>query len=190
MADLLWLKRLGDYDVIRREIPRPGGKPYYLNSSTQIGVLHTTEGDTVGGAWRALRQQNAAPHSSPARTPPSSAVQASTLRPGRNNTANVHAQIQIEMVAQSRQALWLPKSATLEPTVAILASATRPSASLWRQTTGATASAAGLVAEGEGLVDAPGGAGSGADVALGLRGGAEDKAAYAGGYPRGRHRLH
>ena len=50
MADLRWLKRIGDYDVIRREIPRPGGKPYYLNGSTLIGVLHTTEGDTVEAA--------------------------------------------------------------------------------------------------------------------------------------------
>ncbi len=54
-------------------------------------------------------------------------MQASTLRPGRNNTANVHAQIQIEMVARSRQGLWLPKAATLEPTVAILAFCERPS---------------------------------------------------------------
>ncbi len=29
---------------------------------TLIGVLHTTEGDTVEAAWRTLGQQNAAPH--------------------------------------------------------------------------------------------------------------------------------
>jgi hypothetical protein len=38
MADLLWLRHLGKYAVVRREIPRPGGKPYYLNGSTLIGV--------------------------------------------------------------------------------------------------------------------------------------------------------
>jgi hypothetical protein len=125
MADLRWLTRIGDYEVIRREIPRPGGKPYYLNGSTLIGVLHTTEGDTVEAAWRTLRQQHAAPHfiageNTIVQCRPLN-VQASTLRPGRNNTANVHAQVQVEMVARSRQKLWLPKPATLDPTVAILA---------------------------------------------------------------------
>ena len=95
MADLRWLERLGNYKVIRREIPRPGGKPYYLNGSTLIGVLHTTEGDTVEAAWRTLRQQNSAPHfiageNTIVQCRPLN-VQASTLRPGRNNTANVHA---------------------------------------------------------------------------------------------------
>ena len=98
---------------------------WLLTSRTLIGVLHTTEGDTVEAAWRTLRQQNAAPHfiageNKIVQCRPLN-VQASTLRPGRNNTANVHAQIQIEMVARSRQGLWLPKAATLEPTVAILA---------------------------------------------------------------------
>jgi hypothetical protein len=48
-------------------------------------------------------------------------VRASTLRLGRHNTANLHAQVQIEMVARSQQKLWLPKRSTLDPTVAILA---------------------------------------------------------------------
>lgn len=37
MADLLWLKRLGNYEVVRREIPRPAGKLYYLNDSLTAG---------------------------------------------------------------------------------------------------------------------------------------------------------
>jgi len=115
MADLRWLKRLGDYDVVRREIPRPGGKPYYLNGSTQIGVLHTTEGDTVEAAWRTLRQHNAAPHfiageHTIVQCRPLNA-QASTLRPGRNNTANVHAQVQIEMVAPADAVVDAPRGA-------------------------------------------------------------------------------
>ena len=44
MADLRWLTRIGDFEVVRREIPRPGGKPYYLNGSTLIGVLHHDRG--------------------------------------------------------------------------------------------------------------------------------------------------
>ncbi|MGH9360844.1 MAG: hypothetical protein ACRD2T_02940 [Thermoanaerobaculia bacterium] len=125
MPELRWLSRLGEYKVVRREIPRPAGKPYYLNGSTLVGVLHTTGSDTVESAWRGLNKQNVAPHfiageNTIVQCRPLN-VQASALQPGKNNSANVHAQVQLEMVASSKQKLWLPPPSTLVPTVAILA---------------------------------------------------------------------
>ena len=39
--------------VEQREIPRPGGKKFFFNSHTQIGVLHTTESDSLEGSFSA-----------------------------------------------------------------------------------------------------------------------------------------
>ena len=41
--DITWVGEIQNFEVERRKIPRTGGKSYYLNSSTLIGVLHTTE---------------------------------------------------------------------------------------------------------------------------------------------------
>ena len=50
------------FEVEHQEIPRSERKPYYLNSSTLIGVLHTTEGTTVESAWNTLSRKSIAPH--------------------------------------------------------------------------------------------------------------------------------
>lgn len=123
--EITWVDRIHTYKVERHEIPRRDGKPYYLNSSTLIGVLHTTEGTTVDGAWNSLSKDYIAPHfiageGRIVQCRPLN-VQGSALRSGNANTANVHAQIQIEMVAKSKETLWLPKERTLQPTVAIMA---------------------------------------------------------------------
>jgi hypothetical protein len=120
-----WVDKIGKFKVERREIPRLGGKPYFLNSSTIIGVLHTTEIQGVENSWELLNERHSAPHfvTGEGRILQCRTlnVQGATLAPGNGNTANVHAQIQIEMVANSKEELWLPESGTLEPTVAIMA---------------------------------------------------------------------
>src|SRR5215210_5170029 len=108
--DVTWVDKIHTFDVEKREIPRPNGKPYFLNSSTLIGVLHTTEGSTVKGAWNTLSQKSVAPHfiageGKIVQCRPLN-VQGSALRSGSANTANVHAQIQIEMVGMSQEKLW------------------------------------------------------------------------------------
>jgi hypothetical protein len=123
--DITWVDKIQTFKVERREIPRPNGKSYFLNSSTLIGVLHTTEGTTVEGAWNTLNEKFSPPHfitgqGKIVQCRPLN-VQGAALRPGIGNTANVHAQIQIEMVAKSKKELWLPKAETLDPTVAIMA---------------------------------------------------------------------
>lgn len=65
--EIRWVDRIHTYTVERREIPRPDGKPYYINSSTLIGVLQTTEGTTVDGAWNSLSKNSIAPILLPAR---------------------------------------------------------------------------------------------------------------------------
>lgn len=120
-----WLDRIHTFAVERAEIPRPGGKPYHASARTLIGVLHTTEGTTVEGALDALRARSVAPHFIAGRNRILQCrplpAQGSTLRPGPENTCNAQAQIQIEMVARSREKPWLPTRSTLEPTVAIIA---------------------------------------------------------------------
>jgi hypothetical protein len=120
-----WVDTIHTFAVEKKEIPRPQGKPYFLNSSTLIGVLHTTEGTTVSGAWSTLSAASSAPHfiageGRIVQCRPLN-VQGSALRSNQNNTANVNAQIQIEMVAKSKESLWMPVDGTLNPTVAILA---------------------------------------------------------------------
>lgn len=116
-----WLEELGKYKVERQEIHRPGGKPYYAVQKTGIGVLHTTEGDTIAGAYATLAEKSIAPHFIVGEDrilqcrPIGS--QASALR----GTANQYAEIQIEMVARTRDNLWLPIDSTLLPTLEILA---------------------------------------------------------------------
>lgn len=122
---ITWINKIGTFEVERREIPRPDGKKYFLNSSTLIGVLHTTECATVEQSWQVLNQKFSAPHfitgeNRIIQCRPLN-VQGAALRSGNDNTANVHAQIQIEMVAKSKQTLWLPVAGTLHPTVAIMA---------------------------------------------------------------------
>jgi len=120
-----WIKKIDKFEVEREEIPRPNQKPYLLNASSLIGILHTTEISTVDKTWKALSAKSVAPHficgeSRIVQCRPLS-VQGSALRPGPKNSANVHAQVQIEMVAFSKQKLWLPDDGTLLPAVSIMA---------------------------------------------------------------------
>jgi len=56
MSDLHWLRRLGDYEVVRREIPRPGGKPYCQRSPRVAVVARHFAASVIGEftarAWR------------------------------------------------------------------------------------------------------------------------------------------
>ena len=113
------------FRVEKKEIPRPGGAPYHQTSNTSIGVLHTTEGSTVDGAWRTLSQAGSAPHfitgeGRIVQCRPLTA-QGSALRTNSPHHPNADAQVQIEMVAFSKETLWLPGPETLEPSVALLA---------------------------------------------------------------------
>src|SRR5262245_36282426 len=113
-----WIDQIGEFEVVRREIPRQNGAPYFLNSSTLIGVLHTTESATVNSAWNALNAAHSAPHfivgeGQIVQCRPLNA-QGAALRPGNDNSANVHAQIQVEMVGKSKEVLWLPGEKTLK----------------------------------------------------------------------------
>ncbi|HEX7315251.1 MAG TPA: SH3 domain-containing protein [Pyrinomonadaceae bacterium] len=115
-----WVSRIGDFVVERKEIKRPGNKPYFINSHTMVGVLHTTEGTTVDGAFSTLAASHSAPHfiigqNRIMQCRPLTA-QAAALR----SPANTHAALQIELVAQSKQTLWMPVDGSLRPLVATL----------------------------------------------------------------------
>jgi hypothetical protein len=56
-----WVSQIGKYPVERHEITRAQGKPYYLNTHTQIGVLHTTEGYGMQGVWNTLKNHPSGP---------------------------------------------------------------------------------------------------------------------------------
>lgn len=116
-----WVENIYDYQVEIDEITRPGDRPYLPNQATSKGVLHTTEGSTIASAFSTLNAKKIAPHfiigqGRIVQTRPLNA-QASALR----DPGNRDARIQIEMVGFSKQTLWLPEPATLEPTIALLA---------------------------------------------------------------------
>lgn len=129
-----WPAKIFDYEVERREIPRKGGKPYYAIAHSQIGVLHTTEGNTVNAAWNTLSAHNSAPHfivgdNRIIQCRPLS-KQAAALHGNPPFNANTNAAIQIEMVgftggnanfAKHAYDPWIPADEVLKPTVAILA---------------------------------------------------------------------
>jgi hypothetical protein len=120
-----WLDEVFGFNVERREIKRSGGRPYFPISNTGVGVLHTTEGDTVDGAWSTLNGNFSAPHfitgeNRIVQCRPLTA-QGAALRANAPHNPNREAQIQIEMVARSSQSLWLPVDGTLQPTVALMA---------------------------------------------------------------------
>lgn len=119
-----WIEKIGDFVVERKEIPRPGNKPYRANSHTQIGVLHTTEGDTVKGAWSTLAEKGSAPHfivgdEQIVQCRPLTA-QAAALHGDGPVFANANSSVQIEIVARSQETLWLPKPGTVEALCAVL----------------------------------------------------------------------
>ena len=111
------------FAVERKEIGRPGGKPYYPLAPDGTGRLHTTEGSTVAGAFAALADTRDAPHviigeRRIIQCRPLN-VQAAALHGGPVNCNK--GPIQIEMVACSKQELWLPEPGTLDPVVAFIA---------------------------------------------------------------------
>lgn len=129
-----WPATIFDYQVERREIPRKNNKPYYAIAHSQIGVLHTTEGNTVNSAWTTLRDHNSAPHfivgeNRIVQCRPLS-KQAAALHGNPPFNANTNAAIQIEMVgftggnsdfAKHAYDPWIPADEVLKPTVAVLA---------------------------------------------------------------------
>ncbi|HKV38813.1 MAG TPA: hypothetical protein VJX67_06345 [Blastocatellia bacterium] len=109
--------------VEKKEIRRAGGKPYIANTANGTGVLHTTEGGSVAGAWNTLSKSGSAPHvicgeGRIVQCRPLN-VQGAALRGGPNNANK--GPIQIEMVGFSKEVLWLPEKGTLTPAVAFMA---------------------------------------------------------------------
>lgn len=119
-----WLKRIGDFDVERAEIPRPENRPYFNNSHTRIGVLHTTESDKVSSAFNTLKLKHSAPHFIAGedrilQCRPINKQGAALLSTTQYNP-NTDAALQIEMVGFSKQTLWMPPQSSLAPVVAIM----------------------------------------------------------------------
>jgi len=117
--------------VEQREIPRPGGKKFFFNSHTQIGVLHTTESDSLEGSFKSLKDAFSAPHFIAGDGKIIQCrlltAQASALHGDAPCFANAQASIQIEMVgftggsAGTTTDLWIPKDGVLRATAAIMA---------------------------------------------------------------------
>jgi len=119
-----WVDRIGDFKVERAEIPRPGNQPFINMAHTRIGVLHTTEGNDVAGAFATLKKLFSAPHFIAGehrilQCRPITKQGAALLKSKKYNP-NVDAALQIEMVGKSKQTLWLPADSSLEPVLAIM----------------------------------------------------------------------
>ena len=119
-----WLDHIGEFTVERAEIPRPGNRPYFNNSHTMIGVLHTTESNDVQSALNTLRQKHSAPHfiAGENRILQCRPItkQGAALKPSKQYNPNTDAACQIEMVAKSKQSLWMPADSSLKPVLAIM----------------------------------------------------------------------
>lgn len=127
-------ERIFDFTVDHRDIPRPGGKALVaLNPHTQIGVLHTTEGNSLEKAFTTLKGNFSPPHfivgeGKIIQCRPLN-VQGAALVGNGPCLANAHAAVQIEMVgftgggrdSTTTTNLWIPKDDVLLPTVAIMA---------------------------------------------------------------------
>jgi hypothetical protein len=119
-----WVERIGDFAVERKEIPRPGNAPYFNNSHTMIGVLHTTESDKVKSAFDTLFAKHSAPHfiAGEGRILQCRPVtkQAAALKSSHTYNPNTDAALQIEMVGRSKTTVWTPVEDSREPVVAIM----------------------------------------------------------------------
>ncbi|MBD0369266.1 MAG: peptidoglycan-binding domain-containing protein [Pyrinomonadaceae bacterium] len=129
-----WPAQILNYEVERKEIKRPGGKPYFASAHSQIGVLHTTEGNSVKAAWNTLSAHNSAPHfivgeNRIVQCRPLS-KQAAALHGSPPFNANTNAALQIEMVGftggspdfnKHAYDLWIPADDVLKPVIAIMA---------------------------------------------------------------------
>jgi hypothetical protein len=120
-----WLTSVYGFKVEKREIPRPGGKPYYTSPQGPRGILHTTENDDVDVAWRVLHDSGSAPtfitgeHRIIQCRPLS--VQAAALRTNLPHLPNRDVWIQIEQVGRSQQKLYSLPDATMKPSAALMA---------------------------------------------------------------------
>lgn len=132
-----WPAQIFNYEVERKEIPRDDNKPYYASAHSQIGVLHTTEGNTVADGWQTLNAEKSAPHfivgeNRIVQCRPLS-KQAASLHGKSPFYANANAALQIEMVGYTggkpgsahNYDSWIPKDDVLKPVVAIMAWASR-----------------------------------------------------------------
>ena len=126
-------EKIFGFKVEKRLISRPGGKKFFFNSHTQIGVLHTTESSSVDESFKALNKSRSAPHfitgeGRIVQCRPLTA-QGAALVGKAPCFANAQAAIQIEMAtftgggkdAMTTTDLWLPEEDVLLPTVAVMA---------------------------------------------------------------------
>lgn len=128
-----WLTKIFDFDVERKEIPRKNNKPFIPMAPTGVGVLHTTEGLNVDGAWSTLKAHFSAPHfivggNRIIQCRPLG-VQAAALLDNASHP-NQFAYVQIEMCAftggdanfaKHGMDSWIPIESTLKPLAALMA---------------------------------------------------------------------
>jgi hypothetical protein len=57
-----WVDQIGTYSVQRRESRRPSGQAYLRLANDPSFCIHTTEGNSVDGAWATLDSRHSAPH--------------------------------------------------------------------------------------------------------------------------------
>ncbi|HEY0460526.1 MAG TPA: SH3 domain-containing protein [Pyrinomonadaceae bacterium] len=119
-----WVDRIGDFEVERKPIPRVGNKPFLLMEHPMIGVLHTTEGGNIKGAFNALNSSHSAPHfiageNRIMQCRPMTA-QGAALKTPPGQFPNKFAAVQIEMVGFSKETPWLPPDSALLPVLAIM----------------------------------------------------------------------
>ncbi|HYG81251.1 MAG TPA: peptidoglycan-binding protein [Pyrinomonadaceae bacterium] len=128
-----WLTKVFDFNVERKEIPRKNNKPFIPMSPTGVGVLHTTEGLNVDGAWSTLKAHFSAPHfivggNRIIQCRPLG-VQAAALLDNASHP-NKDAYVQIEMCAftggnanfqKHGMDSWIPIESTLKPLAALMA---------------------------------------------------------------------
>ncbi|HEX8846372.1 MAG TPA: peptidoglycan-binding domain-containing protein [Pyrinomonadaceae bacterium] len=128
-----WLTKIFNYDVERKEIHRRNKRPYIPMAATGIGVLHTTEGLNINGAWTTLNAHFSAPHFIVGdyriiQCRPLGMQAAALLDTPQH--PNKYAYVQVEMCAftggnadfkKHGMKPWIPIEGTLKPLVALMA---------------------------------------------------------------------
>jgi hypothetical protein len=120
-----WITEMYGTKVEHYPMPRPGNAPYYRASLTGIGVLHTTENDSVNGVLPYLKSIYSAPlfvtgEDRIVQCRPIWA-QGAALRTNSPSYPNMYARVQIEQVAHSQAKLWQPPDSTFNMTVKVVA---------------------------------------------------------------------
>uniref|UniRef100_UPI003F497291 hypothetical protein n=1 Tax=Cupriavidus yeoncheonensis TaxID=1462994 RepID=UPI003F497291 len=119
-----FISRIGEVVVEKHEIPRKIGG-YLSVAESGIGVLHTTESNTIAGTLETFEKHNDPPHflvgeRKIVQCRPLG-VRAGALRSNHGDTANLNAQVQIEMLSFSQKTPWLPAEETLKGVVLVIA---------------------------------------------------------------------